>query len=87
MKDQESIREIIEAIVDKQLKLNDPPETVKTYNRLLGTGMFTDQDIRSLISGTIRMELIHLIRDAQPFNQQRFIQNLERLPEPPKLEF
>lgn len=85
MKQKETIRNIVHHIVDKQLISNDPPETVVTYNRLLDQS-FSDEEARLLISRLIHIELLKLMQNGEPFNKDRFIENLSKLPELPEVE-
>jgi len=85
VKQQESIRTIIEEIVDRQLERNQPPETGRTYDRLVSQS-YTDEEARMLISRTIQVELYRLMRFGEPFNQVRFVSNLNQLPDLPDAE-
>jgi hypothetical protein len=67
-------------VVDNQLRANDPPETRKTYERLKTRG-YDDRDARLLIASTIAAETYHGMKDGRPFNQERFVRNLDRLPD------
>lgn len=82
MKQQDNIRIILEGIIDKQLKHNQPPETLQTYNRLVDNS-YTDEEARLLISRALQIELYNLMRYAEPFNKHRFLQNLKHLPDLP----
>lgn len=86
MKQQETIRTIIEDIVERQLRYNQPPETFQAYERLIKDESFTDEEARTLIGRTIQVELFRLMRFAEPFNQKRFIKNLQQLPDLPNVE-
>lgn len=86
MKQHETIRTIIEDIVERQLRFNQPPETFQAYERLIKDESFTDEEARTLIGRTIQVELFRLMRFAEPFNQKRFIKNLQQLPDLPNVE-
>lgn len=86
MKQQETIRTIIEDIVERQLRYNQPPETFQAYERLIKDESFTDEEARTLIGRTIQVELFRLMRFAEPFNQKRFVKNLQQLPDLPNVE-
>lgn len=86
MKQQETIRAIIENIVERQLRYNQPPETFQAYERLINEESFTEEEARTLIGRTIQVELFRLMRFAEPFNRQRFIKNLQELPDLPTIE-
>jgi hypothetical protein len=67
-------------VVDNQLKANDPPETRQTYERLKSQG-YNDRDARILVASAIAAETYYIMRDGTPFNQERFLRNLNRLPD------
>lgn len=81
-KQRESIGLVIEQIIDKQIRRNDPPETAHTYHRLLKDS-FTDIEARRLISMAVQVELFRLINFGEAFNQQRYLENLQGLPDLP----
>jgi hypothetical protein len=86
LKQHETIRTIIEDIVERQLRYNQPPETFQAYERLIKDESFTDEEARTLIGRTIQVELFRLMRFAEPFNQIRFIRNLQQLPDLPNVD-
>ncbi len=83
---QENLRAIIENIVDRQLLYNDPPEAFNAYERLIKEEAFSDEEARSLISRTIKIELFRLMKFAEPFNMKRFARNLAKLPDLPNVD-
>lgn len=86
MKNRDTIKTIIESIVDKQLMDCKPPEAFQAYSRLTDEDDFTDEEARLLISRAIQVELFRLMHYAEPFNKQRYIYNLAQLPDLPTIE-
>ncbi len=84
-KNKESIRHIVDRIIEKQLTTNEPPETAITYSRLLEQS-FSDEEARLLISRIIHIELLQLMQKGEAFNKERFLQNLGNLPELPDID-
>lgn len=78
----ERIGEIIEQIVDKQIRRNEPPEAAQTYQRLIEDS-FTDAEARRLIYMTVQVELYRLMQFGEAFNQDRYVDNLRGLPDLP----
>lgn len=76
---------IVEQVVEKQIKHNNPPETAETYQRLVGE-LFTEQEALRLISMAVQIELFRLMRFGEAFNHTRFIGNLHGLPDLPDVE-
>ena len=66
--------------VDTQLRDNDPPETRQTFDRLRAEGI-TEKDAKLLIGSVIAAETYEIMKSGTPFNKERFIRNLDRLPD------
>ncbi len=66
--------------VDKQLQDNDPPETRQTFDRLRSEGD-NEQDAKLLIASAIAAESYLVMKTQKPFNRDRFIRNLQKLPD------
>jgi hypothetical protein len=69
-------------VVNNQIRDNDPAETGQTLERLKKEG-YSDQAARLLIAQCVASEFIELLHSDQPFDPQRYIDNLHRLPETP----
>lgn len=71
-------------MVDRQITESDPPETRETVERLLAEG-YSPEYARRMIGLLIARELMEGLFHQAPFNQERFIESLRRLPEIPPL--
>lgn len=69
-------------IVDNQLRDNTPPETRKTYQRLMEQGYSSDE-ARELIGAVVSSEIFEVLKKGQAYTQERFIKALRRLPQMP----
>ena len=69
-------------VVRTQIRQNDPPETKKTYERLLGEGFPEDEAIRQL-AVVLAVEVFDIMKDAKPFNLERYSKRLNDLPNEP----
>jgi hypothetical protein len=69
-------------VIENQLQNNDPPETRKTLERLVGGG-HPRQEAMRLIACVLATELFNVIKSESPYDHARYIANLERLPELP----
>jgi hypothetical protein len=69
-------------VLDNQLRESNPPETKETYERLLAEGHSVEQ-ARELIASVILAEIYEVLKQKQPFNQERFIAALKMLPRLP----
>ncbi len=66
--------------VETQLRGNNPPETRQTFDRLRAEG-FSEKDAKLLIGSAIAAETYGIMKSGTPFNRQRFVRNLKRLPD------
>lgn len=82
MKSNEIVRNEILKIVDNQLRANDPPETRQTLERLKQLG-YSDDDARKLIAQCVAIEVFRTIKDKTPYNHNRYLANLNKLPNEP----
>lgn len=66
---------LILAVVENQIRDNDPPETRQTVDRLINDG-YTADEARRLVSTAVTVkifEIFHTQRDREPFNRARFL--------------
>ena len=82
MKPNEKVRDEIFQIIKNQLDDNDPPETKMTYNRLISLG-YDEFETNQLIGQCIGVEIFDVLKHKKPFNQSRYIKNLNQLPKEP----
>jgi hypothetical protein len=73
---------ILEA-VENQITNNNPPETRQTYERLLREGR-SEHDAKVLIASVVAVEIFEVVNRCEPYNHERFVQALSRLPELPE---
>ena len=69
-------------VLDNQLRDDDPPETRATLERLLASGIAPDE-ARRHIACVIAAEVFDVMRNGSPFDRERYISRLARLPEEP----
>lgn len=68
--------------VSNQLRANDPPEAKQTLDRLVSEG-FSVEDAKIYIAQALCVEIWDTLHNEKPYNRERYIRNLERLPEEP----
>jgi len=66
-------------IVDAQLRDGDPPETRRTFDRLVAMG-HSPEGARQLIAQVVLREIFAVMASGQRYDAARFIAALERLP-------
>lgn len=79
----QKLRSAILKAVENQLASNNPPETKQTYDRLLREG-HSENDAKMLIANVVAVEIFEVVNRREPFNHDRFVQALNRLPEVPE---
>ncbi len=82
MKTDDNLKEQVFEIIKNQLKANDPPETKITYDRLRKLG-YDDLQTRQMIGQCLIIEIFEVIKNQKPYNNTRYINNLQKLPEDP----
>lgn len=65
-------------VVTKQIKNNNPKETKETFNRLKIE--FGKMESKRMIASCLSVEFYHVLKFKQPFNLERYIRNLNNLP-------
>lgn len=70
-------------VVDNQLKMNNPPETRKTLDRLNKEG-YSEEEAKELIACAVVSEMYDILKSNKPFNLQRYVACLDRLPQLPE---
>ena len=69
-------------VVDNQLRSNDPPQTGQTLKRRMATG-HSEKEVKQLIACVVSAEIFDVLKQEQPFNLERFVKALDRLPTVP----
>jgi hypothetical protein len=82
MKSNPRLKSAILEVVDNQLRDNDPPETKQTYERLLDEG-HSESEAKRLLGCVVSAEIFDILKEGKPFNQERFVAALNRLPKIP----
>lgn len=79
------LRAGIMEVVENQLRNNDPPQTVQTFGRLIRAGC-TEEEAKRLIGCVVSAEIFDILKKNEPFNLERFVRSLDKLPEMPWAE-
>lgn len=79
------VNNLIMQVVENQLRDNRPPESNLTLARLLGEG-FSEEESKHLIGSAVVAEMYHVLKSSKPFNEQRYLKLLNKLPELPASE-
>ena len=68
------------AVVDQQMQDNSPPETQRTFERLVSLG-YAPEDARRLIGNVVAQEIFAVMQREEVYNEQRYILALHDLPD------
>ena len=79
MKPNDALKQQFLEILNNQLKNDDPPEVKQTLGRLKKEG-YSDEDARLLIAQCVANEIFNFMRNNEPYNNERYVKNLHRLP-------
>lgn len=76
------LKKAIIEVVSNQLRMNDPPETKVTLNRLISEG-YSKQDAKELIGAVVSAHIYEMLKDQHQFDNSKYIKDLEKLPKLP----
>ena len=68
------------AVVDQQMQDNTPPETQRTFARLVALG-YTPEDARRLIGNVVAQEIFAVMQREEAYNEHHYIAALQGLPD------
>jgi hypothetical protein len=69
-------------VVENQLRSNDPPQTQQTFKRLIKAG-HSEEEAKRFIAGVVSAEIFDVLKRQEPFNLDRFVKALDKLPAMP----
>ena len=82
METNEILRKQIFEIIKNQMKDNEPPETNKTFKSLVKEG-YSKFETKQRIGQCVVVELFNILKYQKPFDDKRYIKNLNNLPKEP----
>jgi len=80
MRGNQRLNEAIMQAVENQLRDLDPPETRQTLDRLLAEGI-SEKEAKRLLGCVVASEIYYVMKNDEPFNPERFVKALSKLPE------
>jgi hypothetical protein len=69
-------------VVENQLRNDDPPQTRQTFKRLIEAG-HSEKEAKRLIACVVSAEIFDVLKKNEPFNLDRFVKGLNKLPTMP----
>ncbi len=82
MEPNENLRDQIFGIIKKQMEENNPPEINDAYDRLIKEG-YSDFETKQLIGQCVAVEFYNVLKHGEPFDSERYVNNLKQLPKKP----
>lgn len=82
MKINTELRAHIFEVVKNQIDADDPTETKITRDRLIASG-YSEFEAMQFIGQCVAVELFSVIKEQKPFDEARYIKNLQQLPKAP----
>jgi hypothetical protein len=76
------VRAAIVEVVENQLRDDDPPQTRQTFRRLIEAG-HSEKEAKRLIGCVVSAEIFDVLKKNEPFNLERFVKGLNKLPAMP----
>jgi Holliday junction resolvasome RuvABC DNA-binding subunit len=74
------LTEAILDVVDQQMHDTTPPETHRTYERLVALG-YAPEDARRVIGNVVTQEIFAVMQRGETYHEQQYILALRGLPE------
>lgn len=72
------LKKLILEVVDNQLRDNDPPETRKSYDRLIAAG-YSVNEAKEKIGAIVIEEIYGVMKEDQPYDEKRYVQALKNM--------
>ena len=80
--DSARLRKAILEVIRNQVRDNDPPETGLTVKRLRQQG-FSEEETLKLVGFVVASEVFGVLKENRPYEEERYIAALKRLPKLP----
>ncbi len=68
------------AVADQQMHAHTPPETRRTFERLVALG-YAPEDARRLIGSVVAQEIFAVMQREETYHEQRYTAALQGLPD------
>jgi hypothetical protein len=82
MSSDKTVRDGFLATVEQQINSGEPPEVKATYDRLIAEGL-SAPEATQMIAIVLRNEMKQMIAESRSFDNARFSQLLDKLPDLP----
>ena len=83
MKPNKRLNRAVLEVVDNQIRQLNPPATKETFDRLIREGL-DDSEARRLIGWVVASEIFDILKNMEPYDEDRYVNALRKLPELPE---
>jgi hypothetical protein len=83
MKENALLNKAVLEVVENQIRELNPPATKETLDRLIREG-HDDAEARRLIACVVASEIFDMLKTMEPYDEDRYVAALRRLPEVPE---
>ena len=83
MKPNKRLNRAVLEVVDNQIRQLNPPATKETFDRLIREGL-DDSEARRLIGCVVASEIFDILKNMEPYDEDRYVNALRKLPELPE---
>ncbi len=80
--DMDILREGLFEAIEIQMRDGTPPETKRTFDRLVGEG-YSKDDAMGLIASALTVEMANILADRREYDEDAYVRELRALPELP----
>jgi len=80
MENRAALKEGILTAVEEQLHSGAPPETKRTFDRLVQEG-YSAKEAKGLIGGVLACEMYEILHNHRDYDSQRYTRALQALPQ------
>ena len=82
MEHNQRARKLLLQIVNNQIRMNNPPETKQTVERLVSEG-YTKDEAKEMIAGVLVVQIHTIMKNVTEFDEELYITQLKNLPQSP----
>ena len=83
MKANKHLNKAVLDVVENQIRQLNPPATKETFDRLIREGHDRDE-ARRLIGCVVASEIFDILKNMEPYDEDRYVAALRKLPELPE---
>ncbi len=76
------VRELLFEVIENQMSMDNPPESRKTYQRLLELGFSRDETMR-MMAAVVITEMNDMVKENRTFDEAGYVEALKALPKLP----